>query len=789
MHFAGRTTNTIALVALLAAAGAAEGFATTIDFNRDVRTILSDKCFACHGPDAGHREADLRLDEFASMVADRGGYQVVRPGDAMASELIARITSDDPDLIMPPSDNHKPLTDREVRILRQWVDQGARFSLPWAYVAPQHSPAPPVVKQDWPHSWIDQFVLARLEAEQLPPSPDAEPVTLIRRLSFDLTGLPPTAADVQRYADDPSLQTYEALVDQYLASPRFGERMATYWLDLVRFSDTVGYHGDQNHHVWPYRDYVIHAFNANLPFNQFTIEQLAGDLLPDPTADQRIATAYNRLLQTTHEGGLQLKEYRAIYMADRVRNVSQVWMAATAGCAQCHDHKFDPISTRDFYELGAFFADIDDEEHLRNPYGGLNSSPTRRKPEIQVLSIHQRERLVEIDQQLSNANKIGDQVQAEVLQQQRQAIEAASAWVMVSQPSDPRVVRVLPRGDWLDESGPVVEPDVPLAFSQLDVGQRRRTRLDLAKWLTDPDQAGGLTARAMVNRYWYLFFGRGISSVLDDFGGQGLPPTHPELLDNLALDYVESGWDTKQLVKQLVICRAYRQSSRERADHRAADPQNRLFARQSRYRLPAEMVRDAALTISDLLVNDLGGPSIHPYQPAGLYQHLNFPERKYQHDTDQQQWRRGVYMHWQRQFPHPMLKAFDAPTREECTAKRPRSNTPLAALVLLNDPTFVEAARKLAEQYVVDDAADDPQKIDHLFERATSRRPDDFERQALLEHLAASRRRYQNDLPARENLLAVGLQPVADGASPAELAAWTSVARAVLNLSETTTRN
>ncbi len=763
-----------------------------VDYNRDVRPILSDKCFFCHGPDSTHREADLRLDLENSAKADLGGYAAVVPGEAASSELIARITSaDEP---MPPIDSGKQLTAEEIDTLRKWIDQGAEWSEAWTYVAPRRHAVPTVEDEEWPLNWVDRFVLSRLQAEQLQPSPTADRVTLLRRLYFDLVGLPPKPAEVAEFISDTSSDAYEKVVDRLLASPHYGERMAMYWLDLVRFADTVGYHGDQPHNIWPYRDYVIHAFDSNMPFDQFTREQLAGDLIPEPTTDQIIASGYNRVLQTSHEGGVQLKEYRAIYLADRVRNVSQVWMGATLGCAQCHDHKYDPLSTEEFYSLGAFFADIDDEQHLRRDGNiNLNLQPSPRPPELDVLSYYQRSRLAALDKLIASQDGNLDKALLVSLQAERDSIAKAKQRTMVSKASVPRVVRVLPRGNWLDESGPIVEPNVPEIFNapiEPSAGSRA-SRLDLANWLVDPDEAGGFTARVMANRFWYLLFGNGIAGVLDDFGGQGEPPVHPELLDNLAVEFMENGWDVKHMMKLLVMSRTYRQSSLDSPVLRERDPHNRLLARQSRYRLPAEMVRDAALDISGLLVKKLGGPSVKPYQPAGLYRHLNFPTREYEQDNDQRQWRRGLYVHWQRQFLQPMMKAFDAPSREECTAQRSRSNTPLAALVLLNDPTFVEAARVFATSVLAEASeADTPAMlINRMFERAVSRPVEEAELQLLEELLDSQLDYYAKNLRSARALTSIGLTSPALQSDDQALAAWTVVARAVLNMNETLSRN
>ncbi len=773
--------------------------AAPIDFSRDIRPILSDRCFFCHGPDAEHREADLRLDSEAGIHADLGGYFALVPGKPDESALFQRITSTDSDEQMPPADSGKSLTPEEVELLRQWIDEGATWSDHWAYVAPRQHTPPKTSGNDWPLNWIDAFIWARLQAEGLKPSADADRVTLIRRLSFDLTGLPPTLAEVDQFVndsrDDPSDDSYEQLVDRLLASERYGERMAIYWLDLVRYADTVGYHGDQDHNISPYRDYVIDAFNDNLPLDQFTREQLAGDLLPDAGPDQKIASGYNRLLQTTHEGGLQPKEYLAIYAADRVRNLSEVWLGATMGCCQCHDHKYDPLTSRDFYSMAAFFADLDESQHFTK---GGNSLPTNRPPEEKILTQRERQQLGVLHARIQKLEKRADdptgadarQKEVETLKQQAQQLSDAARKTMISVAIEPRTMRILPRGDWLDESGEIVTPAVPQHLGQLDLGDRRATRLDLANWLTDTEEGvGQLTARVFANRLWYLMFGVGISQVLDDFGGQGEPPTHPQLLDALAIEFANSGWDNKQMVKLLVMSRTYRQQSLASESLQKRDPYNRLFARQARYRLPAEMIRDNALAISGLLVLDYGGASAKPYQPPGYYRHLNFPVRKYEMHKDRRQWRRGVYVHWQRQFLHPMLKAFDAPRREECTAQRPRSNTPLAALALLNDPTFVESARVFATKILAEGGDSTTTRLQFAFRTAVSRHPDNFETETLTQLLTSTAQHYQNEPQAAKKLLEVGLTPTADHFEPAEIAAWTAVARVLLNMSETITRN
>ncbi|MCI0705352.1 MAG: DUF1549 domain-containing protein [Planctomycetia bacterium] len=780
-----RPTRWLIALFLLAFAAPMVVAEPTVDFNRDVRPILSDKCFACHGPDEKHRKAKLRLDSEKDAL-DSG---VIVPSKPAESALVQRITAEDEADRMPPVKSGKKLTAAEVKVLQQWVAEGAKYAPHWAYVPPKKHEVPKTKHAT--ANFIDNFLFARLEKEKLSPSPEADKRTLARRLYFDLTGLPPTPAEVEAFVIDKDARAYEKLVDKLLASEHYGERLAMYWLDLVRYADTVGYHGDQDHHATPYRDYVIDAFNLNMPFDQFTREQLAGDLLPNPTLDQKIATCYNRLLQTSHEGGVQPKEYLAIYAADRVRNLSAVWMGATVGCAQCHDHKFDPYTSRDFYSLAAFFADVDEEKHLRG--GGADTVPTKRAPEIPVHTRRERERIAALEAKIAELQKqpATDEQKKQIaaLTKELAALKKAQRLVMVTQAlKTPRIVRVLPRGNWLDDTGPIVEPAVPAFMGKLAV-KGRATRLDLANWLTDSkDGAGGLTSRVFVNRLWYLFFGMGLSKSLADFGGQGEAPVHPELLDALSVEFVASKWNVKHVVKLIVMSNAYRQSSLEPAALRQRDPENRLFAHQGRWRLPAESIRDNALFVCGLLVLDVGGASAKPYQPPGFYKHLNFPKREYVSDKDAKQWRRGVYVHWQRQYLHPMLKAFDASTREECAVQRAKSNTPLAALVLLNDPTFVESARVLGQRTLEEGGKTDVERVSFAFRQVTSRPPDETETKVLLKLLEKNRVTYKADANAAGELLKIGMAPLPKNVDTTELAAWTTVCRALLNLSETITR-
>jgi cytochrome c553 len=831
---------TLLAVAALVAGAAGPGAAAAeklVDFTRQVRPLLSDRCFTCHGPDEAGRRAGLRLDVRQEAI----DYGAILPGEPDESLMIERVAAEDADMRMPPvSSNRKPLTADEVDVLRRWIQAGAKYDLHWSYVVPRRPALPEGVDAPWLQNPIDRFVAAARAEQGLKPSPEADRRTLARRLSFDLTGLPPEPGEVERFVNDGSPDAYEKLVDRLLSSSHYGERMAVYWLDVVRYADTGGYHSDNHRDLWMYRDWVIEAFNQNKPYDVFVTEQLAGDLVEDATVDQRVASGYNRLLQTTEEGGAQGKEYTAKYSADRSRNTGAAFLAATTGCAECHDHKFDPISQKDFYRFAAFFADVSERAVGRQPQtqfpspeqaaqkkkldediARLRETLNTQTPELdRALAAWEREvtkdkeadAYKKLHQRIKDilAKKPGDRDEkqkaelakhfrriapeleptrkklAEV-EKERKELDEAIPSTLVTTSANPRTVRVLPRGNWLDDSGEVVEPGVPgFLTPALDTGDRRATRLDLARWMTSRENP--LTARVFVNRLWYLLFGRGLVASLDDFGSQGGVPSHPELLDWLAVDFTETGWDVKRLVRQIVTSRTYRQASSAPEPLRQKDPENRWLARQGRFRLDAEFVRDNALAVSGLLVPKLGGPSVKPYQPAGYWQHLNFPRRTWVHDKDEDQWRRGLYTYWQRTFLHPSLAAFDAPSREECTANRPRSNTPLQALALLNDPTYVEAARALAQRAIREGGADPPQRIAYAVRRTLQRDPEPEETELLAALYEKHREQYAEDKAAAEALVGVGESKPPRGIDPVELAAWTSVARVVLNLHEAITR-
>jgi hypothetical protein len=850
------------LIALLLATSSPVAFAEAIpekvEYNRDVRPILSDNCFFCHGPDANHREADLRLD------LREAAIEKLAPGKPNESELVARIVSQDPDLRMPPPEANKELTPQQIEILKRWVEQGAGYQKHWSYEPPV-KPAIPAGQQP-----IDHLVRKRLAAAGLKPSPEADRRTLIRRLSLDLLGLPPTPQEVDAFVNDPSPDAYPRLVERLLQSPHYGERMAIQWLDVVRYADTIGYHSDNPRNVWPYRDWVIKSFNDNKRFDRFTIEQIAGDLLPDANVETRVGSAFNRLLLSTEEGGAQPKDYESRMLTDRVRAIGAAWMGQTTGCAQCHDHKFDPFQMRDFYSLGAFFADIQEPILGRREDGMPVTTPdqdaelarldatlaeARQKHDAilpaldaaqqqweadiatyQVTLPELREGSTATDPEKNLAREVVAALAKEadkrspkerdtlrnyfrdkgtkLFTSQREAFANAQrdrdafynnlpkCLVSTSTPSK-RTVRILPRGDWMNESGEIVKPALPhyLPAPQLPGPQlpgpqlpgpqltdREPNRLDLAQWLVSRDNP--LTARTVMNRLWKQFFGTGLSKVLDDLGAQGETPANPELLDWLACEFVDSGWDMKQMVRSIVTSETYRQTSSATPELLAADPYNRLLARQSAFRVEAELVRDHALAVSGLLVPKIGGPSVKPYQPEGYWENLNFPTRNYDNDPGENQYRRGLYTWWQRSFLHPSLLAFDAPSREECTAERNVSNIPQQALVLLNDPTYVEAARAFAAKILAaPDAADDQQRIVWAWRQALQRSPSPQESEVAMKLLQQHRGAYKENVEAAKQLVGVGQLSPPQTLDPAELAAWTHVARVLLNLHESITRS
>ncbi len=835
----------IALASLCLTAPLASA-AEPVEFNRDIRPILSDNCFYCHGNDASHRKAKLRLDIREEALKKKA----FAPGNAEESELIKRLASLDLEEMMPPPDSHKKLTAEQKELLKRWIAQGAKYQNHWSYETPVKAPT------STPEKAIDELVDRRLASKHLQPAAEADRRTLARRLQADLLGLPPTPEEVDAFVKDTSPDAYAKLVDRLIDSPHYGERMAIGWLDVVRFADTIGYHSDTPRNVWPYRDYVIRSFNQNKPFDRFTLEQLAGDLLPDSDREAKVGSAFNRLLLTTEEGGAQAKDYQQRMLNDRVRAVGAAWLGQTTGCAQCHDHKFDPFSQRDFYSLGAFFADIHEPDIGRREEGLLLTTPeqekrlaelagevakTKKALDVAALTLADditawEKELSEETQPVSAAKKtkakakrkdpdaklaaqatpilkklaakrnaaekliIRDyylSVHPEILKSERVAVATAQKThdayraeipkcLVTTKAAVVRTVRVLPRGNWMDESGVEVKAALPHYLPQPKLEGRTPDRLDLAKWLISRENP--LTARVVMNRLWMQFFGTALSKNPGDLGAQGELPPNQALLDWLAVEFMDSQWDMKHMVRLIVNSDAYRRSSVASPAQTAADPYNRELGRQSPYRLDAELVRDNALAIAGLLTPQIGGPSVKPYQPERYWENLNFPTREYMADKGDSQYRRGLYVWWQRSFLHPSMLAFDAPSREESCTDRTRSNIPQQALVMLNDPTYVEASRAFAVRALAE-KGDDDQRITWAWRRALQRNPDAKELGTLRKVLTERRAAYKADPAAAKELLKVGLTPPPAQADPTELAAWTHVTRVVLNLHETLTRD
>jgi hypothetical protein len=748
-----------------------------VDFRRDVLPVLSENCFLCHGPDSKTRKADLRLDikEGALRTSD----PVIVPGKSADSELILRIVSTDPDEVMPPRKSGKTLTPHQVELLKKWIDQGANWSRHWAFDSPRHQAPPVVVRRDWPRNPIDAFILARLEKEKLAPSPQAQKATLIRRVSLDLLGLPPSPRDVNAFLADRSPNAYEKLVDCLLASPAYGERMAVDWLDGARYADTNGYQNDFARTMWPWRDWVIDSLNANEPFDRFTIEQIAGDLLPGATLAQRIATGFNRNNRTVTEAGSIDEEWRVENAVDRIETTATVFLGLTMGCCRCHDHKFDPISQTEFYRFFGFFNNINEKGVYTETRGNV-------PPMIVLPRREDPRRLSEINLAIAVARAYGTKKHAEALAKQKSEYEKSIPSVMVMEDlPKPRPMYPLKRGqyDQPDKTRPL-DPGTPTCLPNLPAGASRN-RLGLARWLVSPENP--LTARVEVNRIWQHHFGVGLVKTAENFGIQGEPPSHPELLDWLATELIRSGWDVKAMHRLIVTSATYQQDSRVPPALLAHDPENRLLARGPRFRLSAEVARDNALAIAGLLAPRIGGPSVKPYQPAGLWEELagGAGEGPYIQSKGADLYRRSLYVYRKRTVPHPAMATFDAPSREICQVKRARTNTPLQALELLNDVAYVEAARALAQLMIEDGGCAPEERIAYAFRRAIARTPTPSEvavlRRGLERYLAA----YRSDPRAAEELIRHGESALDAKIDRAELAAYTATAGVILNLDKT----
>ena len=893
--FASRNLAAIVIVSLaqtFAAQSACAQDTSAIEFGRQIRPILADNCFACHGPDENNREGGLRLDQKEGALAEAdSGSQPIVPGDAEASEVFARLVTDDEDLRMPPSDSNKAIAPEQVELVRRWIEQGAPWQEHWAFASPRQDVIPNVKNKAWLKTPVDLFVLSRLERAGLPPSPAADKRTLLRRVTFDLTGLPPTIDEVNDFVADDSPGAFERVVDRLLDSERYGEHMARFWLDAVRYGDTHGLHLDNYREMWPYRDWVVKAFNTNMPFDQFVIKQLAGDLLPDPTTDDLVATGFNRCHVTTNEGGSITEEVYVRNVVDRVTTTGTVFLGLSMECTRCDDHKYDPLTMRDFYSMFAFFNSLDGK--------AMDGNTARHEPIVKLPTTEQEQRTRELARQIDavkeqvnvaianvtwdqslignseqhNVGDVNDSDQRDADQQpeeksgkdETQFFKTFSEWTQAKladeqkglpepikraittdaadrredqrkqlwhyfieyacastrdtfQPlheelaslqkerdeieqqitstlvfrelSKPRPSYVLHRGEY-DQQRDEVHRATPAVLPPLS-DDAPRDRLGLAQWLVDGQHP--LTARVTVNRLWQQVFGTGIVKTSEDFGSQGETPSHPELLDWLAVQFVDDGWDVKATMKRLVMSATYKQSSKTTPELAERDPANRLLARGPRFRLDAEMLRDQALAVSGLLVNRLGGPSVKPPQPDGLwhavgYSGSNTVRFKADEGNDKVH-RRTLYTFIKRTAPPPQMSTFDAPSRELCTVRRERTNTPLQALLLMNDPQYVEAARALANRVMAETSSPDD-RIDLMFQRCVSRHPTPRETAELVQVIADLMKEYDADSAAAK-MLANAQQNdnvVSVQQSVSEVAAWTVVANLVLNLDEVVTKN
>ncbi|MBX9579094.1 MAG: PSD1 and planctomycete cytochrome C domain-containing protein [Gemmataceae bacterium] len=772
-----RLPAVVAALGLIVPPAAARPPAEPVDYNRDVRPILSNNCFTCHGPDEKERKADLRLD-----TPDGAVGSAVVPGKPAESELVRRVTSAEPTEAMPPPKTGKKLTPREKDILSRWVQQGAPYAAHWAYVKPAR-PAVPEVKPGRARTPVDAFVLARLDREGLKPAPEADRYTLARRVALDLTGLPPTWDEVEAFVKDGSADAYEKFVDKQLAKPAFGEHWARMWLDLARYADSAGYADDPARTIWKYRDWVIKAFNRNLPFDRFTVEQLAGDLLPDPSDEVLTATAFHRNTMTNNEGGTNDEEFRNVAVVDRVNTTFTVWMGTSVACCQCHTHKYDPLSQNEYFRLFAFFnntADADKaDESPTLAFWSVDGATKKAKLEAEVAALEGKLKGVPADGMKPEREKL-----AALKKQLSEVKPDATVPVMRELPANQRrATRIQRRGNFLDLGDEVTE-GVPAVFPPLGKADARPTRLDLARWLVSPDNP--LTARVTVNRFWEHLFGTGLVRTSEEFGTQGELPSHPELLDWLAVEFSAGAkpWDVKAFLKLLVTSATYRQSAKVTPGLFERDPDNRLLARGPRVRLTAEMVRDQALSAAGLLSPKMYGPPVRPPQPnLGLSAAFG-GAIDWQPSTGEDKYRRGLYTTWRRTNPYPSMAAFDAPNRDICTVRRGRTNTPLQALVTMNDPVYVEAAQGLARRVLKAGGPGLSTKAAFALRTCLGRPPKDAEVDRVVKLYREARGKFADSPKKAKEFATAPLGPLPPELDPVEAAAWTAVANVLLNLDE-----
>jgi hypothetical protein len=732
----------------------------TVNFNLHVRPILSDRCFKCHGPDGKSREANLRLDTeegaFQALQDDPAKHVIVK-GDPLRSELFQRISSPDTSLLMPPPSSHLSLSAKEIELIRRWIQQGAPYQKHWAFIAPKKPPLPGVKKKNWPRNEIDYFILHAMEAQGLAPNDEADPASLLRRLCVDLTGLPPSPSALDEVLKSKDPGKWEKHTESLLSSAHYGERMAIPWLDLARYADSHGYQDDGMRTMWPWRDWVIHAFNENLSYDQFITWQIAGDQLPNPSREQILATGFNRNHKITQEGGVIDEEYRIEYVTDRTNTFGKAFLALTYECAKCHDHKYDPISQKEYYSSFAFFNQVNEKGLV----GDITLASPGDPPVIQISSEEIRNTLRFINKKDS----------------------APVVAMVMKDSSKPRITRLLKRGVY-DQPGDTVDMLTPAAVLPFDTTKFIKNRLGLAQWLTDP--AHPLTARVFVNRIWQEFFGRGLVKSSGDFGMQGDLPTHPQLLDWLAVDFMEHGWDVKRLVRQITGSATYRQSAVRSPKKQQQDPENIYYSYSQRLRLSAELLRDHVLASSGLLVREIGGPSVKPYQPKGVWESTTSGRgelARYVQDHGDKLYRRGMYTFIKRTAPPPSMLVFDAVGRDQCEVKRLRTNTPIQALVLMNDPMVLEASRVLAETLVSEGGKPETQ-IEKAFHRILCRKILPRERERILQYYQAEKKRFSQETARANAFVHVGEFPSKTGLDQREVAALMQVIHMMYNLEE-----
>ena len=770
--------------------------AKEVSFNRDIRPILSNKCFSCHGPDKHDRKAELRLDISEGSdgaYREKDGNFALKPGSIDDSELWHRIISEDSEEVMPPPEaNKKLLTVQEKELIKAWISSGAKYEKFWAFEKPKQPDLPKVKNGKWSDEPIDLFVMKKLESTGITPSPEADKRTLIRRLSLDLTGLPPSREEVRKFDSDDTAGAYEQLVDKLLSREQYGEHMARYWLDLVRFADTNGMHKDYYRNSVAYRDWVIRAYNQNLRYDEFVRYQLAGDLFPDASSDQLIASGFNRLHLIIDVGTALPEESFFKNVTDRVTAVGTAFMGMTVQCAACHDHKYDPITQKDYYSLFAFFNNIDAKpETERGLKNGLQppiaSVPTPdQKKALDELGA----KMSEVESEINNQNNSEDiiselQEKLKSLKGERDQLEKQIPMAMVMRErKEVRETRIMKRGQY-DDPGEVVERNAPEFLHPMKRAGDVASRMDLANWFIDKENP--LTARVAVNRIWQQLFGVGLVKTSEDLGAQGEVPSHPLLLDYLAVSFVKSGWDVKALIKEIVLSKAYRQSSNIDESLFKKDPENRLLARGSRFRMDAEMIRDQILFTSGTLSEKMYGKSVKPPQPDGLWKAVTMIGERFKPDSGEEIRRRSLYTYWKRGMPPPQMTILNAPIRDACVSRRERTNTPSQALLLLNESEYMKAARNLAMTVLVPKEAKPSQRIAFAYETITSRLPDKEEQKTLYELLQSLYKTYLNE-PALADEICEGL-PVKEKDQKAKIAAWTILVNSLYNLDITKTRD